>query len=441
MSVIGRERLKDELKVTLFVSFFITINYYYQNMARKSEKIRMAYFLSRYPAVSHTFFLKEIVGLRRMGFEIEVASVNPPDRPISALPPLEAEEADHTYYLKHNTIWKALYVIVIVTLVHPAVALRGFRAGLRLGHWNVARKIYALFYMVEAFLLGRWMRQRGLSHLHVHFGGAVATVAMLTAETWGLEYSLTIHGPEEFYEVEDAYLPRKIERAKFIFCISNYCRSQVMKYSDPGKWDKMHVVRLGVDTNEFHPVTRTPNAPLKIVCVGRLVPAKGQHILLRAFSRLHARGHDIHLTFVGDGPDLSSLKREVTQRHLELSITFRGALNHDQTRKQLAEADIFALASFAEGVPVALMEAMAMAIPCVATSIAGIPELIRDQQDGLLVPPSSIDCLASALESLVTNPELRERLGSSGRARVIERYNLPVNLEVLASTFERCFQS
>src|ERR1700757_1122983 len=125
-------------------------------MALNPEKIRMAYFLSRYPAVSHTFFLNEILGLRRMGFEIDVASVNPPDRPLSELPPREAEEADKTYYLKYTTVWKALFVIVTVTLVPPIVALRGLRASLRLGRWDFSRKIYALFYMVEAFLLGRW---------------------------------------------------------------------------------------------------------------------------------------------------------------------------------------------------------------------------------------------------------------------------------------------
>jgi colanic acid/amylovoran biosynthesis glycosyltransferase len=410
-------------------------------MAPNPEKFRIAYFLSRYPAVSHTFFLKEILGLRSMGFEIEVASVNLPDRPMSALPPLEAEETGTTYYLKGTTVWEAIFVIITVTLVNPAVAFRGLRASLRLGHWDIGRKIYALFYMIEAFLLGRWMRQRGLSHLHVHFGGPVATVAMIAAETWGLQYSLTIHGPEEFYDVGDSYLPRKIEQAQFIFCISDFCRSQLMKYCDPAHWGKMHVVRLGVDPEEFKPAIRTANARLEILCVGRLVPAKGQHILLRAFSRLHAKGHAIHLTFVGSGPDLPSLKREVAEDGLEGSVTFLGALNHDETRRRLAEADIFALASFAEGVPVALMEAMAMGIPCVSTCVAGIPELIQNDRDGLLVPASSVEDLASAIESLVVNAELRERLGANARERVIDEYNLPVNLKILASTFEICFRS
>lgn len=410
-------------------------------MSLQSEKIRMAYFLSRYPAVSHTFFLKEILGLRRLGFEIEVASVNPPDRTVAELPLVEAEEAGNTYCLKQTSIWGAICVLVTVTLVHPAVILRGIKAVLATGGWDLPRKIYALFYTVEAILLGRWMEKHGLRHLHVHFGGSVATVAMLAAEIWKFNYSLTIHGPEEFYEVDYCYLPRKVERARFIFCISDFCRSQLMKYCDPAHWDKMHVVRLGVDVEEFKPIRRSPNQPLQIVCVGRLVPAKGQHILLRALSLLHAKGHAPRLIFVGNGPDSDSLKREAALVGLTEHVVFRGALNHDQTREQLSQADIFALASFAEGIPVALMEAMAMTIPCVSTSVAGIPELIRDAVDGLLVPPSSVESLARAIESLLVDPELRERLGASARTRVMERYNLTDNLKVLASTFEKSFQS
>jgi len=264
---------------------------------------------------------------------------------------------------------------------------------------------------------------------------------MVAAEIWKFDYSLTIHGPEEFYEVDYCYLPRKIERAKFIFCISHFCRSQLMKYCDPAHWGKMHVVRLGVDVQEFKPTPRESDRPLQIVCVGRLVPAKGQHILLRAFSLLHAKGHEARLIFVGSGPDMDSLKREAAANGLGEDVVFRGALNHGQTRQQLEQADIFALASFAEGIPVALMEAMAMAIPCVSTNVAGIPELISNGVNGLLVPASSVESMASGLESLLIDGELRARLGASARARVTESYNLAGNLEVLASTFETCFRS
>jgi glycosyltransferase involved in cell wall biosynthesis len=404
----------------------------------QSQRPRIAYLLSQYPAVSHTFFLKEILGLKQLGFQVETASINAPDRPIDLLPHAEELEARSTYYIKTLGFRKILWAVALLLFRDTRVCLRGLSAAAHLFRWNIRGGLYALFYLLEALLLGRWMQQRNLQHLHVHFGGAVATVGMLASRAWGFSYSLTIHGPEEFYDVEQFYLMQKIHHASFIFCISNFCRSQLMKYSHPSHWDKLHVLRLGVDPEEFAPVSPRSPGTIRIVSVGRLVPAKGQLILLQAFHQLLDQGRDIQLVLVGDGPDKKHLQQFVAKRNLAGHITFCGALNHDQTRQQLAEADIFALASFAEGVPIALMEAMAMEIPCVSTSIAGIPELIRHNVDGLLVPASSVEALTAAIDQLVTDAELRRNLAASARARVIDCYNLPHNLQLLASAFDEC---
>ncbi|MBT9330246.1 glycosyltransferase family 4 protein [Acidipila sp. 4G-K13] len=305
------------------------------------------------------------------------------------------------------------------------------------------RRGYALLYLLEAFLVGNWMKQRGLTHLHVHFGGPVATVGLLVSKSWGYSLSLTIHGPEEFYDVDLFYLQQKIRQAKFIFCISDYCRSQLMKYSAPDHWKKLQVIRLGIRPEEFVPRADTsPRAEssqneITLVCVGRLVPAKGQMILLEAVASLLAAGHSLRAVFVGDGSDRKALEAFTASHGLSAHVTFRGALNHDHTREQLAQADIFVLPSFAEGVPVALMEAMAMEIPCVSTMVAGIPELIRNRVDGILVPASSVEELAAAIKLLILDAPLRRRLGAAGRAHVLERYNLPKNLERLAAAFEQ----
>lgn len=404
----------------------------------QSQRPRIAYLLSQYPAVSHTFFLKEILGLKQLGFQVETASINAPDRPIDLLPPAEAQEARTTHYIKTLGFGKILWTIACLLLTDTGACFRGLVAATQLVRGNVRDGLYALFYLAEALLLGAWMKRRRLEHLHVHFGGAVATVGMLASRAWGFSYSLTIHGPEEFYDVEQFYLSQKIQNASFVFCISNFCRSQLMKCSHPSHWNKMHVLRLGVDPEEFAP---TPTHSLETTCivsVGRLVPAKGQLILLQAFAQLIDRGQNIQLIFVGDGPDRAHLEQFVIEHDLARHVIFRGALNHGQTRQQLEQADIFALASFAEGIPIALMEAMAMEIPCVSTSIAGIPELIRHNVDGLLVAPSSVEALASAIDQLVGNPELRRNLGASARARVIDCYNLPRNLQRLASAFDEC---
>ena len=404
----------------------------------QSQRPRIAYLLSQYPAVSHTFFLKEILGLKQLGFQVETASINAPDRPIDLLPPDEALEAQGTYYIKTLGFGRILWTVTLLLFRNTRACLRGLSAAAQLFRWDIKGGLYALFYLLEALLLGEWMRRRDLQHLHVHFGGPVATVGMLASRAWGFSYSLTIHGPEEFYDVGEFYLPQKIQHASFIFCISNFCRSQLMKCSHPSHWEKLRVLRLGVYPEEFVPVSPRLHEAIRIVSVGRLVPAKGQLILLQAFHKLLNQGLDIQLILVGDGPDREHLQQFVDKHDLARHVTVCGAMNHDQTREQLAQADIFALASFAEGIPIALMEAMAMEIPCVSTSIAGIPELIRHNVDGLLVPASSVEAFAAAIHQLVTDAELRRNLGVSARARIIDSYNLPQNLRLLASAFDEC---
>jgi len=401
---------------------------------------RLAYLLSQYPAVSHTFFLSEIRELRKLGLTIEVASINRPDRSLSAMPEVESKEAEKTFYIKSAGAAWAAWIAAKTLLRRPRVFTRGLSAALRLGRWDLNATLYAIFYFAEALILGDWMRSRSLHHLHIHFCGPVATVGMLASAAWGFPYSLTVHGPDEFYDVEKFYLRQKVENANFILCISNFCRSQLMRIAAPEHWNKMHVVRLGIDPHVFFPMRheRELEGSLEILCVGRLVPSKGQLILLRACDLLIARGYSLRVRLVGAGPDRKLLEAFAADKGIP--VVFEGARNHKETRQLLGRADIFALASFAEGVPVALMEAMAMEIPCVSTSIAGIPELIREGLDGLLVTASSADALASAIQRLIEDRPLRRRLGVAGRKRVCEFYDLSQNVDSLARVFNQNLQ-
>jgi glycosyltransferase involved in cell wall biosynthesis len=258
---------------------------------------------------------------------------------------------------------------------------------------------------------------------------------MLASMAWQFSYSMMIHGPEEFYDVDKFYLRNKVERARFVLCISDYCRSQVMKVCDAKHWAKLHVVRLGVDHRVFAPVPdMARSGAMEIICVGRMVPAKGHLILLRAFAKLLRCGYTLQLRFIGDGAERSGLEAFARSEKIDASVIFEGSLNHEATRQKLTQADMFVLASFAEGLPVALMEAMAMEIPCVSTFVAGIPELIRDGVDGLLVPPSSEADLFLAMERLISDADLRRHLATSGRRRVLELYDLQQNVRLLADT-------
>jgi colanic acid/amylovoran biosynthesis glycosyltransferase len=374
--------------------------------------------LSSYPAISHTFFLNEITELRKLGFSIDVAPSNKPVWAPGSASELEADALNTTFHIKgvHPV---SVLILLKIMFTKPGVALRGLRSALRLDGWNLASSVYTLFYLAEALLLGDWLRRRGHKHLHIHFGGPVATVGMLTAATWQFSYSLMIHGPDEFCDVDKSYLQRKVEGAKFVLCISDFARSQVMKVSNPEHWSKFHVVRLGIDQQLFAPAPAVDqDGALEIICVGRFVPAKGHLILLRAFSDLLRQGYELRLRLVGDGVERRRIESFVKREQLDDFVIFEGALNHQLTRQKLARADVSVLASFAEGVPIALMEAMATEIPCVSTVVAGIPELIRDGREGLLVPASSSEALCAALARVISDAAFRQTLGQAARCRV-----------------------
>jgi glycosyltransferase involved in cell wall biosynthesis len=282
------------------------------------------------------------------------------------------------------------------------------------------------------------MHDRSLDHLHVHFATEVATVALILTQVVPITLSMTVHGPDEFYNVDMYHLTEKIAAARFMVCISLFAQSQLMKLSRGEDWQKLEISRLGVDCRHFRPSsTERADGPVQILCVGRLVSTKGQRILIEAVERLLHRGDSLRLCLVGDGPDRKSLELLAQERKLSKYIHFAGSLNQDHIRGYYEAADIFALASFAEGIPVVLMEAMAMEIPCVATCINGIPELIRNEVDGLLVTASDVEGMANALSRLIHDPVLRRSLGRAGRLRVQQSYELCGSVDRLAELFER----
>jgi glycosyltransferase involved in cell wall biosynthesis len=395
-------------------------------------RTQLAYLLSGYPAFSLTFVLNEIQGLRELGFDIVTASINPCDQPAAQSEEAVRKEEASTFYIKRAGIFGFVKAFIKALALHPAGVLKGFWFTLCLGG-NPIR----FFYFMEALIVGAWMRRHGRSHLHTHFGGAVASVAMIVARTFPVTMSLTLHGPDEFWDVSKYYLAKKIETASFICCISSYGRSQLMMHSPVSEWHKFVVSRLGVDPARFSPRRRTnTTGPTEIVCVGRLVGAKGQHVLLSAFKKLVDEGRSVRLRLVGKGPDRESLEAQACTYGIRDHVIFEGAVGVDRVREILEEVAIFTLPSFAEGIPVALMEAMAMEIPCVSTTIAGIPELIRDEIDGLLVAPSDEVELAEALTRLIDDPNLRRRLGAAGRLRVLENYDLQQSIKGLGDIFQ-----
>jgi colanic acid/amylovoran biosynthesis glycosyltransferase len=395
----------------------------------------IAYLLSQYPAVSHTFFFNEVIALRSLGLHIETASINPVSPPKDGFSSAELKECANTYYVKSGSKLAIMLRLVAITLRNPLAFLRGFREALSLAPWDIGSTMLAMAYLAEALLVGAWMREKQCGHLHVHFAGPVATVGLLASVAWDLPYSLTVHGPEDFYNIDEFYLKRKIEHARLVLCISDFCRSQLLRIVDPSLWSKFHVCRLGVDGEVFAPHPKDDTAYVQLVCVGRLHPSKGHIVLLQAIGWLAREDIAVRLDLIGDGPIRSDLEALIANEGLESIVTMHGACSHARTRELLMRANIFVLSSFAEGVPVALMEAMAMEIACVSTFVAGIPELIKDGSQGLLVAPSSVDQLTSALLELTTNEARRVTLARAGREKVLADYNLSQNTMRLAAVF------
>jgi colanic acid/amylovoran biosynthesis glycosyltransferase len=401
-----------------------------------ANPIRIAYLVSTYPAVSHTFILREVRRLRRENFDILVASINPPERLPDGMTAEEQEEAAATFYIKRVGVGGAAVANFSLLLKSPRSYLGGLWFALKLAGTDLRRLIFAIFYFVEAVALGRWMESQGLRHLHVHFANAAATVGLIASRTFPIEFSFTVHGPDEFYDAQGLRLAEKIAGASFACCIGQFARSQVMKLSPPAEWSKFEVAPLGVNPQLFAPRPFRPSpAIFEILCVGRLVPSKGQHVLIAAIKRLSKTTSNFRLRLVGDGPDKEGLARAIATANLSRYVVLEGSISQDQILDYYRQADIFVLASFAEGIPVVLMEAMAMEIPCVSTFVAGIPELIRNGIDGILVPPSDDCALADAIKRLIEDPALRRRLGVAARRRVMQKYNLDLNIIRLAEIF------
>jgi colanic acid/amylovoran biosynthesis glycosyltransferase len=396
------------------------------------RKLPLAYLVSRYPAVSHTFILREVQRLRALGHRIETASVNPPDRSSAQMDEAERHEAAATYCLKQDGIPGAARALAWCLLSSPVRLLRGLRLG-----WSLGRGPRGLAYAVEAVMIARWMQLQGLGHLHVHFGNAGASVGLLVKALIDCHLSCTIHGPDEFDDVPGQQLRWKLEAADAVVCISQFARSQLMRIGSPAHWDKLSLCRLGVDLSQFRYADPLPAAGrrLRLLCVGRLTPAKGQVLLVQACARLLRYGIDFELELVGDGPDRERIEAAIAAAGLQQRILLLGALTQQGVRKAMSAADLFVLPSLAEGIPVVLMEAMSSGLPCVSTPVNGIPELIAHGRNGLLAIPGDVDSLADCLRQLASDDALRLRLARAARAEVESRYDIERNTRALSALF------
>jgi glycosyltransferase involved in cell wall biosynthesis len=320
---------------------------------------------------------------------------------------------------------------------HPVksftAAITAFRLGYDAGHAHLRH----LAYLAEALVLADWCTNDSVEHLHVHFGTNPATVAMLMHQICGVPFSFTVHGPEEFDCPVQLGLTRKISAAAFVVAVSSFGRSQLLRWAHADEWSKIAVVPCGIDEAYAMMQADLPPSGSRLICIARLSEQKGHLLLLEAAAELRRRGVAFEIVLVGDGPLRGKIQQEIVRRGLEQSVVLTGTLSQQEIRSRLKDSRVFVLPSFAEGLPVVLMEALAIGRPVLSTFVAGIPELVTPDV-GWLVPAGDAHALAEAMhKALTSSDEALSEMGRAGRQRALERHHVANSAAILESLMVR----
>lgn len=396
--------------------------------------MKIAYLVNQYPKVSHSFIRREILALERQGFDVQRIAVRGWDGAL--VDDEDLRERDRTRYILQDGMASLLIASIRMLAASPIRFFQALRLALKMG-WRADRPWpFHLIYLAEACRIVPWMSRFGARHVHAHFGTNSAEVVMLATTLGGPPYSFTVHGPEEFDKPEFLRIKEKVSRSAFVVAISSFGRSQLFRWVKYVDWPKVHVVHCGLEP-VFHsvPAVPIPTVP-RVVCVGRLCEQKGQLLLVNAVSQLLRKGIEIELVLAGDGEMRAELESLIVQRRLQARVLITGWISSDQVRTEILAARALVLPSFAEGLPVVIMEAMALRRPVLTTYVAGIPELVRPGESGWLFPAGDVDALAAALEEFLATPvSVLEAMGEAGHQRVLERHSADTEAAKLAQLF------
>ena len=395
----------------------------------------VAYLVNQYPKVSHSFIRREIAGVEACGVRVARFSIRG-----SHAADL-VDEADKLELEKTQSVLDVgkvglLFALLRVALTRPTRLLGALWLTLQASRYSNRGVLPHLAYLAEACVLLHWFLYLGIEHVHAHFGTNSTTVAMLCRAIGGPPYSFTIHGPEEFDKVEALALEEKVKRAAFVVTVSSFGKSQLYRWCSHLQWPKIHVIHCGVDAGFLHQPHVAMPKQRRLVCVGRLCEQKGHLLLLEAVGLLAAEGLQFKLVLVGDGPLRSQLEASITRLGLQTHVEITGWASNSEVQQHILASQVMVLPSFAEGLPVAIMEALALSRPVITTYVAGIPELVQTDICGWLVPPGSVEALATAMHTALQSPvEKLEQMGRAGAERVAQRHNAAVEASKLAALF------
>jgi len=399
------------------------------------ELNRVAYLVNVYPAPSHTFIRREILAHEAQGWEVTRFSIRRTNSPLHDVS--DQRESEQTEVVLEVGGLRLAFSLIVCGLFSPIRWLRAASMAWRLGRISDVGRVRHGIYLAEACLLRRRLRGLNIHHLHAHFGTNPATVALLCFLVGGPKYSFTVHGPEEFDKSTVLGLDEKIHHAAFVVAISQFGRSQLYRWSKFADWPKVHVVHCGLD-REFFDNAATPIPDnQRLVCVGRLCEQKGQLLLVDAFAKILPAFPDATLVLVGDGPMRAQIEDRIRDLAIERSVRITGWASGETVKREITDARAFVLPSFAEGLPVVIMEAFSLGRPVISTYIAGIPELVKPGENGWLVPAGDVDALAAAIKDTLETPTERlAEMGRAGREAVLARHDIRTEAGKLAKLFE-----
>jgi colanic acid/amylovoran biosynthesis glycosyltransferase len=395
---------------------------------------RIAYVINQYPTVSHSFIRREILALERQGFEIHRISLRGWNSDLAD--EADRQERQRTRYVLRRGVFPLLCAALKTLCIRPRSFLNAMVLAIQMWRGSDRSLAYHVVYLAEACRILAWLRRLGVSHVHAHFGTNSTEVVMLTHALGGPTYSFTVHGAADFDRIKSLHLEEKVRRAAFVTAVCSYGRSQLYREISRSQWPKVQVVHCGLESS-FHSIPQPSSSDrFRLVCVGRLAPEKGQLLLLEAMRRITAKGMQVNLVLAGDGPLRSEIEAVSRQLGLERQVRVTGWISGQDVQKEILAAQALIVPSFAEGLPVVIMEAMALRRPVLASYVGGIPELVSPGKHGWLFPPGSLDDLTHAMEQFITTPiEALQTMGAAAQQRVLERHSIDTEAAKLGALF------
>ncbi len=396
---------------------------------------RIGYLVNTYPRPSHSFIRREIAAIERFGFHVHRFSMR--GEAESLRDPADIAEHAKTERILEAGPLRLMGNLLRQGLRSPSALARAFCVAWRRSRAGESSLLRQLIYLTEGATVARRARELDLSHIHAHFGTNSTRVAAYAHLLGGPRYSFTVHGPEEFDSPQALDLGGKVQGAHFCAAISSFGRSQLYRWTETAAWPKIEIVPCGIEIANWPAPAPLPEGDiLRMVAIGRFAEQKGFGLLIKGFAKAYRRNPKLHLSLVGDGPMRPEIEAMLAAEGLTKAVDLLGWQAEDGVRRALAASHLLVVPSFAEGLPVVIMEAMASARPSIATYIAGVPELLRPGLEGWLIPSGDIDALAGAmLEAADTPQEVIAEMGARAQLRVSERHDIEGSAQKLARLF------